>query len=580
MNRFAFDYSSVNSFVPSVDQPAAPSYSSPPASVASQPPYHPIAPIPLSYPPLSYPPSSSYFVPHHSYVTTSPPSASPSPAIFSAAALTPLPLTLSSSPPAYPSSAASSATSSSTSSSSSAPLPDLSSVFEDLYSRFFINLPPSELASFERILIQLEQAWWFYCDFYSDPFPALPKFNLKNFCSQFFQFSGLLSKHLKKFDTVFNAFQSYLASVPVCGVILLAADYSQCLMVKSFKGNSWGFPKGKIDESETEKDCAIRECNEEVGFDCSEIIDETEFIEGNSRGKNIKLFIIQNVPLDTNFQTQTRKEIASIEWIRLDFINKSLNGEALEQKKNSFWNVRPFLEPLKRWIKRFQQGKIGYGRGNKGKNYQTQGNQSNKQNKKSGKTNPPSSGKRAINNATNQSKGSTAQPIDSLTFGSSAPGWSPEQMFELNERKFGVKSSVPQENLEIPENIEEILEKVLGKKGNKGGSQGQNGQEKQRNNQNNNANGNSKEKEKLRNKKGEAGNKSLPVEELDFCHDPHRSAQRNKASGNEIQSSAIPATTAVTNSNSTPANSTAPSSFSDGVAFNFAAFAAAVQKTS
>ena len=44
-------------------------------------------------------------------------------------------------------------------------------------SRFFINLPAQELKSFQRIFIQLEQAFWFYDDFFCDQNGQLERFS-------------------------------------------------------------------------------------------------------------------------------------------------------------------------------------------------------------------------------------------------------------------------------------------------------------------------------------------------------------------------------------------------------------------
>ena len=48
-------------------------------------------------------------------------------------------------------------------------------------------------------------------------------------------------------------------SVPVFGAILLNASLTHVLLVRSFRGKSWGFPKGKINEGEPHADCAARE---------------------------------------------------------------------------------------------------------------------------------------------------------------------------------------------------------------------------------------------------------------------------------------------------------------------------------
>ena len=43
------------------------------------------------------------------------------------------------------------------------------------------NSPREELASFERILFQLELAFWYYEDHFRERDPSLPKFQLRDF---------------------------------------------------------------------------------------------------------------------------------------------------------------------------------------------------------------------------------------------------------------------------------------------------------------------------------------------------------------------------------------------------------------
>lgn len=49
------------------------------------------------------------------------------------------------------------------------------------------------------------------------------------------------------------------------GIIVLA--------VQGWKGSRWTFPRGKLDEKETDHICAAREVYEEVGFDISPLIE-------------------------------------------------------------------------------------------------------------------------------------------------------------------------------------------------------------------------------------------------------------------------------------------------------------------
>jgi len=248
-------------------------------------------------------------------------------------------------PPASPLSASESL-------SSSSPPPSLPAVFHDLDSRFLVNLPDEELSSFERILFQLQQAHWYYLDFYSDRHPTLPALGFKRFCELYFKHIPTFRKHLARFDQVYASFNSYLNAVPVCGCILVAPDMQHVLMVQSWQGQSWGFPRGKLDQHEDEITCAIREVEEEVGFDarawfkgydikpvtpagsaslsrqtstgsnasCSSSVlasQQPSFLEAYTSNKATRLYVLLNVPRDTKFATRTRKEISQIEWIPL-----------------------------------------------------------------------------------------------------------------------------------------------------------------------------------------------------------------------------------------------------------------------
>lgn len=51
-------------------------------------------------------------------------------------------------------------------------------------SRFILNIPEEEFKSFDRLFFQIEQAHWFYLDFYRESNTALPNLNLKDFGAQ------------------------------------------------------------------------------------------------------------------------------------------------------------------------------------------------------------------------------------------------------------------------------------------------------------------------------------------------------------------------------------------------------------
>lgn len=142
---------------------------------------------------------------------------------------------------------------------------------EDVHTRFLLNLPPEELATADRILFQIEQAWWFYEDFLCDhqdttTCGSLPRFkHLKPFAVEMFRFSPLLDT--RKFFPMWETFSNYKRKISTYGCILLSQDCSKVLMCQDYNSKSWTFPAGKINQGEDPADAAARETWEETGFD-------------------------------------------------------------------------------------------------------------------------------------------------------------------------------------------------------------------------------------------------------------------------------------------------------------------------
>ncbi|KAG7128230.1 mRNA decapping complex subunit 2 like protein [Verticillium longisporum] len=176
---------------------------------------------------------------------------------------------------------------------------------DDLCVRFIINLPEEDLSSVARICFQIEEAQWFYEDFYK-------------------------------------------TRVPVRGAILLNEDMDSTVLVKGWKkGANWSFPRGKINKDEDDLECAIREVYEETGYDL------------HAAGLQMRLYVFRDVPMDTHFAPRTRKEISKISWYNLSelpaFRKKGNNqndaaASAAAANANKFYMVAPFLVPLKKWV--------------------------------------------------------------------------------------------------------------------------------------------------------------------------------------------------------------------------------------
>jgi 8-oxo-dGTP pyrophosphatase MutT (NUDIX family) len=241
--------------------------------------------------------------------------------------------------------------------------PRLERLLDDLCSRFIINCPPEELESFERILFQIEQAHWFYEDFYRENDKTLPNLTLKEFAILMFDHAPILRPFSDQLDEIFKNFMNYKITIPVYGGIILNKTLDKCLLVKGFNTRSWGFPKGKINKDEPEIDCAAREVYEETGFDIRSVeLSLDDYIVVIVREQQIKLYIVPFVGEDTYFEPKTRKEIEKIEWLPVWELPVSYQ-EAKEKgsvnagpnqapiNANSFFTVIPFVKKLRKWIR-------------------------------------------------------------------------------------------------------------------------------------------------------------------------------------------------------------------------------------
>ncbi|OAX42954.1 DCP2-domain-containing protein [Rhizopogon vinicolor AM-OR11-026] len=214
-------------------------------------------------------------------------------------------------------------------------------VLEDLSSRFLLNLPEEELSSLERICFQVEQAHWFYEDFIREQNPKFPSLPLKKFSAMLFQACPLLHQWSHDHEQAFNTFMQYKTRVPVCGAIMLNDTWEKCILVKGWKSSSgWGFPKGKINESEPTHECAIREVLEETGYNLAGHLDPKNVIEMSIKEQLISLFVVPGVPEDFPFKTRTRKEISRIEWFKLTDLPTWRRNKAAPGK---FYLISPFI---------------------------------------------------------------------------------------------------------------------------------------------------------------------------------------------------------------------------------------------
>ena len=117
-------------------------------------------------------------------------------------------------------------------------------------------------------------------------------------------------EHSNQVDAILSKWKLYKHAVPTNGAIILDESMRYVLLVQGFWAKaSWGFPKGKVVEEESEMKCAIREVLEETGFDITSLIKEDQYLQVSINEQIIRLYIITNVSRNTKFEPRTRREI-------------------------------------------------------------------------------------------------------------------------------------------------------------------------------------------------------------------------------------------------------------------------------
>ncbi|RCK63075.1 mRNA-decapping enzyme subunit 2 [Candida viswanathii] len=219
----------------------------------------------------------------------------------------------------------------------------LDRVLEDLLVRFVVNVPEEDLSSIERIMFQIEEAQWFYTDFSRQLNPELPPMKMKTFCAKILEKCPIVWQWGDPKEAL-SKFGKYKSTIPVRGVALFNKNLNKVVLVKGTESNSWSFPRGKISKDESDIDCAIREVEEETGFNCRHLINENDCVERNIKGKNYKIYLVKNVPEDTVFETP-KYEISQIQWFDIKAIQKKI-----KTNPNTFFIVGTVFKPMMKWI--------------------------------------------------------------------------------------------------------------------------------------------------------------------------------------------------------------------------------------
>lgn len=217
-------------------------------------------------------------------------------------------------------------------------------VLDDLVGRFLLQLKYSDRRTTERVIFHIEEAHWFYEDYYRKKF-KLPYINLRDFTVQIVQHAKLASS-TEEVDQEFRKFIKYKKTVPVFGGLIFNSFLDKILLVRGYGGkNSFTFPRGKINKSETPVECAVREVVEEVGYNIQHKMLKSVCVDMSTKAKESKLYVVLNVPERTQFLTQTRNEIKEIKWVSLASICRG-KEEALSYVRIYYKDIKKALDAV------------------------------------------------------------------------------------------------------------------------------------------------------------------------------------------------------------------------------------------
>jgi 8-oxo-dGTP pyrophosphatase MutT (NUDIX family) len=156
----------------------------------------------------------------------------------------------------------------------------------------------------------IEIKYWDYLDNYNNA-----HITQYEFLEKIFEANGQ-NDHKDKVYHYWRKYEKYKRTIPTSGIII--RDKNEIVVVKGYRCNVYGMPKGKHEEGETSLSAALREVREETGlvFTSEQLVSLTPILL--HRTYFYTTYVEKGVTL---FQNYNSNEIIDIKWVSLEEIH-------------------------------------------------------------------------------------------------------------------------------------------------------------------------------------------------------------------------------------------------------------------
>eukprot|EP00929_Paragymnodinium_shiwhaense_P042247 TRINITY_DN21888_c0_g1_i1.p1 TRINITY_DN21888_c0_g1~~TRINITY_DN21888_c0_g1_i1.p1 ORF type:complete len:463 (+),score=86.29 TRINITY_DN21888_c0_g1_i1:43-1431(+) len=232
--------------------------------------------------------------------------------------------------------------------------PKLASTLQSCAARFVANLSEDDVRAVPRLCCELQEGFWFYLDYeYEGAKKELPKLNQTSFIVLMVEACDRLRTvypSARERNALLHEWREYMRQVPIRGAIVFNQKMDKCLMVQPWRGDKWMYPRGKINQGETDAECAEREVWEETGVDIKGNISAEHYLTADiyGTGNEVKLFLVSGIGEEVHCAPNTRREIGKIGWIPLTKLPGWQRGRPDDGLR--FTGVAPFVADIRRWV--------------------------------------------------------------------------------------------------------------------------------------------------------------------------------------------------------------------------------------